>query len=324
MTKLILIWDTSVGTLNIGDEIILEAVKKELSDIYQDGYQFVSATTHDIIGRRSRIISKNSENSFVGGTNILSSVYKHFRSSNGWNLRYRDAFLVRDVILFGVGWENYQSKPSFTNRFMYQHILNKNIIHSVRDNHTKKMLESIGISNVVNTGCPTLWRLSPEHCQTIPHHKAKKVITTVTDYRKDKVADEKMLKTLKDNYEEVYLWLQGSYDEDYFDQLDSDVIKGIKKIPGSLQRYNEVLEDPDIEFVGTRLHAGIRAMQKGRRAVIIGVDNRSIEMKKDWDLPVLERENIDYLAEYINQDFETKINLDFELIEQWKAQFKHE
>lgn len=28
MTKLITIWDTSVGTLNVGDEIINEAVKK--------------------------------------------------------------------------------------------------------------------------------------------------------------------------------------------------------------------------------------------------------------------------------------------------------
>ncbi|MGM9885644.1 MAG: polysaccharide pyruvyl transferase family protein [Lactococcus sp.] len=324
MTKLITIWDTSVGTLNVGDEIINESVKRELSSIYQDGYQFFTVPTHDIVGRRGKLILNKSEASFVAGTNILSSRYKHFRSSNGWNLRYRDAFLVRDVILFGVGWENYQSKPSFTNKFLYQHILNKTVIHSVRDNHTKKMLESIGITNVVNTGCPTLWRLVPEHCKTIPHTKAKKVITTVTDYRKDKAADELMLKSLNENYEEVYIWLQGAEDEPYFDGLDASIIKNIKKIPGSLQKYDEYLEDPDFEFVGTRLHAGIRAMQKGRRAVIIGVDNRSIEMKRDWDLPVLERENIAQLSEYINHDFETKINLDFDLIEKWKAQFKHE
>ncbi len=327
MTKLITIWDTSVGTLNVGDEIINEAVKRELTEIYRDGHQFVTVPTHDIIGRRGRLMIKQSEATFVAGTNILSSKYKLFRI-NGWNLKLRDAFFVKGAVLLGAGWQNYQGTPSLLNKFFYKRILNKKILHSVRDNYTKEKLESIGINNVVNTGCPTLWKLIPEHTQKIPQQKGKKVITTISDYstnEKARMADEKMLKTLKENYEEVFVWLQGAYDENYFDSLNPELTKNIVKIPGLLQRYDQFLEEnEDADFVGTRLHAGIRAMQKCRRAIIIGIDNRAMEMKKDYGLPVLERENIDALAEYINTPFETKIGLDFDLIQKWKAQFKHE
>lgn len=327
MTKLITIWDTSVGTLNVGDEIINEAVKRELGEIYKDGHQFVTVPTHDVVGRRGRLMMKRSEAIFVAGTNILSSKYKLFRI-NGWNLKLRDAFFVKGAVLLGAGWQNYQGHPSLLNSFFYKRILNKAILHSVRDNYTKEKLESIGIKNVVNTGCPTLWKLTPEHCQKIPHQKGKKVITTISDYSTNvsaRKADEEMLQTLNENYEEVFVWLQGAYDEDYFDSFDPELTKKIIKIPGLLQRYDQFLEEnEDTDFIGTRLHAGIRAMQKFRRSIIIGIDNRAIEMKKDYGLPVLERENIDLLDKYINSNFETKIGLNFELIQSWKDQFEHE
>ncbi|WP_374285564.1 polysaccharide pyruvyl transferase family protein [Lactococcus sp.] len=324
MTKTITIWDTSVGTRNVGDEIINDAVRKELIDLYKKDYQFMTVPTHDIIGRYGRNILKESECSFVAGTNILTAKY-HLLKNNQWNLRFRDLWSVRNVVLLGVGWNNYQAKTSWMNKLFYRTLFSKKVIHSVRDNYTKEKLESIGITNVVNTGCATLWRLTPEHCATIPTHKGKQVVTTITDYRKDKTADEAMLKELKKQYGKVSLWLQGSHDEEYFETFSDEAKADVIKIPGIMDVYNDLLEkNIDLDFVGTRLHAGIRAMQKGRRAVIIGVDNRSIEMKRDWDLPVLERENIAQLSEYINHDFETKINLDFDLIEKWKAQFKHE
>ncbi len=34
-------------------------------------------------------------------------------------------------------------------------------------------------SNVSNTGCPTLWRLTPEHCKSIPRRKGARVVTTL-------------------------------------------------------------------------------------------------------------------------------------------------
>ena len=38
----------------------------------------------------------------------------------------------------------------------------------------------MGIQNVLNTGCPTMWRLTPEYCATIPTQKAKNVVFTLS------------------------------------------------------------------------------------------------------------------------------------------------
>ena len=48
----------------------------------------------------------------------------------------------------------------------------------------------------------------------------------------------------------------------------------------------------NIDYVGTRLHAGIRALQHKKRTIIIGIDNRAIEKAKDFNLTVIDRKNI--------------------------------
>ena len=57
--------------------------------------------------------------------------------------------------------------------------------------------------------------------------------------------------------------------------------------------------DKELDYVGTRLHAGVRAMQKGRRSIILSIDNRAREMGKDYNLNVIERNDIYKLEEYI-------------------------
>ena len=56
--------------------------------------------------------------------------------------------------------------------------------HSVRDSYTKKMLNSIGINNVVNTSCPTVWNITPDHLATIPDTKAKYVANHINSTTK--------------------------------------------------------------------------------------------------------------------------------------------
>ena len=49
----------------------------------------------------------------------------------------------------------------------------------------------------------------------------------------------------------------------------------------TLEAFDNLLESEiDLDYIGTRLHAGIRAIQKKRRSIIIGVDNRALEMQK--------------------------------------------
>ena len=321
MASIITILNTSIGSLNVGDEIIVDAVRKVIDEMFAENFFIANIPTHDVIGKKGKKILSRSKYSFVAGTNLLSSKYRVMRFKQ-WSLKLIDFFQVENIVLMGVGWTNYQEDVNFLAKLMYRNVLHNELLHSVRDNYTKLKLASIGIKNVVNTGCPTLWELTPSHCRLIPTQKGKNVITTITDYRMDKEKDGQMLEVLKANYDQVYIWFQGSRDETYFDSLPVNITAGIVKISSTLKAFDKILAEKDeIDYVGTRLHAGIHSMKKTRRSIIIGVDNRAIEMKKDFSLNVIERENIRDLDEFLNSNFETKVNLDFKLIQQWKNQF---
>lgn len=316
--KKITILDTSVATMNLGDEIIVDAVKRQLNSIFPDD-MFLKVPTHEYLGRLSRRIIKQSDFKFVAGTNLLNSKYKFVRS-NSWKLKLSDGIRFNDFLLLGVGWGAYQGSVSILSKFMYKQILNSQYLHSVRDSYTKNKLESIGINNVLNTACATMWDLTPDFCNSIPKAKASNVIFTLTDYNKDPERDQNLINILRNNYDKVYCWIQGSMDYNYLNNLDNS---NVIIIPPKLSLFDQVLEtDLDIDYVGTRLHAGIRAMQKKKRTVIIGVDNRALEKKKDFNINVINRNDINSLQEYINGKVETKLTIDFEAINTWKNQFK--
>ena len=60
-------------------------------------------------------------------------------------------------------------------------------------------LDSMGIK-AINTGCPTTWTLTPEHCCEIPIKKADNVVFTLTDYNQDTKNDPLLIELLLDNY----------------------------------------------------------------------------------------------------------------------------
>ncbi|HCI6570395.1 TPA: polysaccharide pyruvyl transferase family protein, partial [Klebsiella variicola subsp. variicola] len=121
----------------------------------------------------------------------------------------------------------------------------------------------------------------------------------------------------------VYFWVQGSKDYVYFNSF-GDVVKDIIVVPPNLYDFDKVLNSNEsLEYIGTRLHAGIRALQKKRRSIIISVDNRAEEKKKDFNLKVIPRDmsSSDYCKIY-SEEFDTKITLPNSEIEKWKTQFK--
>lgn len=313
----ITVLDTSASTRNIGDEIIVESVMKQLNNIFNKEH-FLNVSTHEKLGRYSHKILKDSQYSFVAGTNLLNSRYNLIRG-NQWNLKLIDSVLYNSFILLGVGWGAYQNPVSSLSRYMYRKVLNSDYIHSVRDNYTKRKLESIGISNVINTGCATMWDLTPEHCQKIPTNKADNVVFTLTDYSRDPKNDQKLINILRENYNKVYFWIQGSKDYDYIKTLD---VNDIEFIAPKLSAYEELLDSTiELDYIGTRLHGGIKAMQKGKRTVIIGIDNRALEKKKDFNLNVIDRSEVHLIEDYINGNIATNLTIDFEAIEKWKQQF---
>jgi hypothetical protein len=163
-----------------------------------------------------------------------------------------------------------------------------------------------------------MWRLTEEHCASIPHTKGTSAVTTLTHYLRDLEADTQLFKVLQASYKHLYFWPQQSEDAEYFSSLN---ISGVKIVPPSLARYDNFLEHEDVDFIGTRLHGGIRALQKQKRTLILAVDNRATEILKDTNLPVVQRDNIAAIEQFIGTKQACKITLPTEKIAQWKAQF---
>lgn len=322
---MITIYDTATGSLNIGDTIIMEAAMTELEKMFSYGH-FVHYPTHYALARSTLKKAWKNDLAFVCGTNLLRNYWKFKARKNQWSLRFLDAFRMQPAILFGVGWNVYANETEWKAKVFYRNALRKDIIHSVRDSYTENKLKKCGVKNVINTGCPTLWSLTDEKMLSVPNKKANSVVFTLTDYRQDYELDTSLINTLVANYKTVYFWPQGSEDLAYFQDLSANGAANadqIKILPNNLRAYNDVLRNNKVDYVGTRLHAGIRALQLSRRAIIIGVDNRAIEMKKDVNLPVVSRESIEELIELINGIWTPSLNIPWTQIQEWKSQFTY-
>ncbi len=316
--KNISVFDTSIATQNIGDEIIMDAVYNELYDIFKDD-MFLRIPSHEVIGIASLSLIRNSVFGIVGGSNILSSAMNKYKQ---WKITLPQSFFIKNkALLLGVGWRNYQAKPNFFTKQLLKQLLNKEYLHSVRDSYTEAKLKEQGFENVINTSCPTMWRLTPEHCSKIPQKKSDTVVFTLTDYSKDFESDIFLIKTLLDSYQNVYYWVQSRKDLIYLNELNIDISQ-IKIISPSLRAYTNFLETNDCDYVGTRLHGGVRALQRSRRTIIIGVDNRAIEKKKDFNLTVIERNELnENLKRLIDSELKMDIKIPIANITKWKAQF---
>jgi len=313
--KKILIYEPSILSRNVGDFIIIDAVREQLHEVFPDG-MFFNAITQDRMPKRTYKLDNECDYSFIGGTNILSS---HMRKRKLWKIK--DTFYINNLILMGVGWLAYQDKPDLYTKYIFKHILHPEILHSVRDSYTEKKMISAGITNVINTGCPTTWKLTPDHCSKIPRKKAENVVFTLTDYDRDLENDKLLIKLLKQTYKKVYFWPQGSSDLEYIKLLTD--LSGIDILGGNLISYNTLLQsDIELDYIGTRLHGGIRALQYFKRTILIIIDNRAREKGSDFNFKTIERTNISNdLETLIYSDFPTEININLKNINIWKQQF---
>jgi len=319
--KKILLFDTSICTDNLGDYLIMESIKIELRKFFPDDF-FINIPTHDKVGKNSINKIKISDFKFVCGTNLLSS---NMNSYSQWKINIWYSRFITNVILIGVGWWQYQNSPNFYTRILLNRIMNKKYLHSVRDNYTVDKLKEIGIRNVINTGCPTLWNLNNKHCSLIPNKKSDNVLFTLTDYNKNYKRDLEFIKILESNYDRIYFWPQGLNDYEYLSAILKSCKNNIVYISPNIKGLDRLLSSEiELDYIGTRLHAGIRALQYKRRTIIIGIDNRAVELARDFNLPVIKREEINCLSDRINSSFKTNIYLPTENINNWRNQFIQE
>jgi hypothetical protein len=90
-------------------------------------------------------------------------------------------------------------------------------------------------------------------------------------------------------------------------------------IEPSLRAYDDLLTSPqDLDYVGNRLHGGIRALQHGRRTIIVEIDNRAQEMGRDFQLPTVPRKDFERLAAMIDSDLEISVRPPVAEVRRWK------
>lgn len=317
MNKTIL-YNPAISSTNIGDHIIAESSKKNLERVIKDTFVIEVSTHLPLSFYYLRYIS-NANLKFVLGSNLLKSTFFGFKRQ--WNVTLRMSRMIGPCVLIGAGWWQYGNKPNFYTKVLLKSLLSKKYIHSVRDEYTLNMLKSIGIHNVINTACPTMWSLTPDHCNKICKTKSHDVIFTLTDYNKDIEKDFNFIQILIKNYKDVFFWPQGVGDLDYLKSIMGNDFQIIILKP-TLEDFDRILDYKDIEYIGTRLHGGIRALQKGKRTCIIGIDNRALEMRNSFNLPVLERTDITNLELIINNEVNIDIKLPINNINLWRNQFE--
>lgn len=314
--QLVSVFDTTITDNNLGNEIIMDAVYGILRDIFPFCF-FIKVPYLESIGPQGLKYLASSDYIFFGGTNSLSSDMKQYRQ---WGVDESNIDLLKNVVMMGIGWWQYQGKPTSYTRTLLGKVLHKECIHSARDSYTAQMMWDAGIENVVVTGCPTLWKIDNIHCATIPIEKSDEVLLTVTNYCQNPNLDSRFVSLLEKHYAKLHCWIQGPEDYEYARKLNPD----INFIPPSIKSLDSFLSSSkSLDYVGTRLHAGIRALQHRRRSIIIGVDNRALEMAKDFNLPVVNREEINAIEERITGSWSTDIKLPHDEIKKWSNQFSN-
>lgn len=318
----ILLLDTSVGSLNKGDEIIMRCIRRELCEITKDKFTLTLPTHvspfhwYQVVRGSYRVKTySNAKFKFVGGSNLLTmNMLTHFPQ---WNINIFNYGPLKGSVLVGVGAGKGDKINSYT-KMLYKKVLSHQYIHSVRDERTKILLEKMGF-RALNTGCATLWSLTPEYCKEIPREKADSVVFTLTHHSKDFQKDQMLIDVLNANYSKVYFWIQDAGDLTYLKSLNN--IENIKIIPPNVDEYEKVFQK-EIDYIGTRLHGGIYAMRNKKRSIIISIDERARGMSETYNLNTIERKDFDQLERVINSKIITMVNLDLNNINIWLNQFK--
>lgn len=273
------ILDPSLESPNTGDRIIREGVDAALEEIGVPAEAVIRFPTQRSLNKRERSMAADCAKFVLGGTNLLSSNMPWYMQ---WRLRPADLrFLDHNVLLLGVGWWQYQGAPNWFTRRLLTRVLASDAPHSVRDSMTRRQLTHLDL-DAINTSCPTMWGLPdrPEMAGSV----SDSVVITFTNYNRVPELDARFLRAVQDVYPRVKLWPQHVDDRSYVNRLSS----GVEVISEDLRAFEQALDD-GADYFGTRLHAGIKALQRGRRSTIIAVDNRAAEIRRDTGLPVVSR-----------------------------------
>ena len=307
----VIVLDPAVDNVNAGDEIISNSVQS----ISKLGPNDVTRlTTHRMLRASERKLVSDADLVILSGTNALSSRMERFRQ---WFVDPDLALRMSNkLLLLGVGWWQYQQPPNMYTRALFRRILTDRLPHSTRDQYTSDRISSLGFGNLM-TGCPTMWNLD-DNCQRALGSNDRALIT-VTDYkRQDPEIDRRWIAVVKENYSRVEIVGMGPGDENHFNQLG---ISGVEWRGQGVDALEAAL--PGADFIGTRLHAGVRALQRGRPAAILAVDNRAVEISRSTGLNVVDRADTLGIHRAIRSgDAPPPLTLNKAAVDQWLQEFE--
>lgn len=319
------IFNTVIGSSNRGDDIIFNSAEEYLLNLINSGYTMYFGThVKNISWYNFNNIkvkyAKKADYKFILGTNLLTA--NALRTMGQWQIGILDRCIYKDCILMGVGTTMDHKPMTLYTRLLYEQILRKDIAHSVRDEESKAFLSNIKGIHAINTGCPTLWKLTADVCEKIPTNKAPNAILTVSGYKKQRniKKDQLLLEIMEKNYDKLYLWVQTSEDENYFRMLKH---KKEATMIYSFKDYESVCKNGKVDYIGTRLHGGIYAMQCGVRSIIIEIDNRAEGIRKANNIITIRRNALttEALENMIHGTLKTEIHLREKEIKDWLSQF---
>ena len=315
--------NSGAPSVNLGDLIIFQAVKDILTDLLP-GISVLRASSHVPPDVDLHAETQRADLVLVGGTNLLSS---HVLEYDQWKLasvagHYEHPPALRAVLL-GVGWWQYQDAPDTTTRRYYRQLLHESLPHAVRDSYTVKKLEICGVDNVLNTSCPTLWALHGKETRRTGNNR--RCLFCLTDYMPAPEDDDRLIPLLAECYPDGLLFFpQGDHDEAYAATLPAfrENSSRIRCLPHAVEALYAATLPEDrggLDYVGTRLHAGAWCLRQGMPSCILAVDNRSREIAKDTNLPVIDRGNVKALSVWINGGPpDTPVTLPLKAIAAWK------
>jgi len=301
--------NTAIDSNNDGDGIITASIQRELPSLA--GLE--SVPTHRLPTPAELKIAHEASALVFTGTNVLSS---DLGKNRQWPLTAEllEAYAGK-VVFLGVGWRDYEAVEATAGAGAIRALVHPALPVAARDQYTQERLNRLGIP-AVNTGCPTMWSL-PNTLETPPRNRS--AVFTLTDYRPDRSLDNRIIWSVARQYDSVVIWPQSEKDEAYMRKmlLPRNTRRGAR----GLSALDSLLLSRD--YVGTRLHAGIRAAQLGRPSLIIGVDNRAIEISRDTGLPVVPRDRGPRaISRALSTLREVTLSLPHPEIAAWRAAFR--
>lgn len=323
MFENLIIFDTTIGSMNVGDEIIAEAAYSYLDPLakrmnLRKYSSRIPSFNFFTMKKDSRYLTvKNSKMKIILGTNLLKSCMLH--RINQLNINLFNMKPYKNLVLFGVGSEVGRVYLDKYTRYVYTKTFSHSFIHSVRDERTKTIMTDLGLKSI-NTGCPTIWNLTKEKCEKIPKDKSKRVVFTLHFGKKDKQRDLFLIDVLRNNYSKLIFFPQSIEDINYLQELTN--IEDIRIIPSSFSAYKELLSEGELDYVGVRLHGGIYALSNNTRSIIISIDERMRQIDRLNNLNCLDVENLENLESIINQRISFNVRNDYTVINEWLGQFQ--